>query len=197
VVLLIAAYSSSGHEREPTFWSSPCPTGQSAPKSRAKCPASGNPGRSPRPGHAPRSVPVGHQTSGMATLRLLAMHAPRPRRPCRNSRRGALVGTCSKSEAAVERGRVHADAGRLQCPGPRLAPRGRLDASSQRVDPRPPAREPSAFIEGDSPSICDDAYQLGDRGAGPAADAGAFGMGHALTVADRPTRTNNSGRAQP
>jgi len=133
----------------------------------------------------------------MATLRRLAMHAPRPRRPCRNFRRGALVVACSRSDAAAERGGVHADAGRLQRAGPRLTARGRFDAGRQRVDPGAPARESSPVVEGDSRRICHDAYELGDRGAGPTADAGAFGMGHALTVADRPTRTNNSGSAQP
>src|SRR5450759_1943350 len=100
-------------------------------------------------------------------------------------------------DAAAERAGVHADAGRLQRARPRLTARGRFDAGGQRVDPGAPARESSPFVEGDSPRICDDAYQLGDRGTCPTADAGAFRMGHALTVADRPTRTNNSGSAQP
>jgi hypothetical protein len=40
------------------------------------------------------------------------------------------------------------------------------------------------LVEGDAAGLDDDAYELGDGSTGPAADAGPFGEGHALTVAD-------------
>ena len=142
MVLLIAAYSSSGHEREPTFWSSLA-----------------------RSGSQPLSL-------GASLARL-------------------------KSDASPEVRPVHDDAGRLQRPGPRLTSRGGLDARTGRVNPCSATREPTTHVEGDAASLDHDAYELGDGSAGPAADAGPFGEGHALTVADGPTRTNTSGRTQP
>ena len=50
--------------------------------------------------------------------------------------------------------------------------------------PRSSTREPAPVVEGDPTRIGNDSYQLGHGSAGPAADAGSFGEGHALTVAE-------------
>ena len=168
MVLLIAAYSSSGHEREPTFWSSLARSG------------------SQRPSLGPRAP--------LPKTRRIA--AP-PRRPVwRRRQPPPLVLANLTSDAGAQVDGVRDDPRRLEGTGPRLAAGGRHDARTSRVHPGAPSGKPATHVERDARRIGDDTYELGDGSTGPAADARPFRGGHALTVADGPTRTNNSGLAQ-